>query len=130
MFSSIKNSESGFSIIETLVVIVLFAIMSMGIAHSIIYSTYLRGRSEHNATASQLANAAMENFARTDPSTLTSANNATGAVIQNGVTFTRTVTVTVQSDGSRTIGVAITCPGCRLGGTATISSNFPQWGSL
>ncbi len=123
-----RIAEAGFSLTEVLVIASLFTVLGLSFVSSNAMMADARGRISHNSAASQLAIEALESYAGIDPVTLT-AQSATANVVRNGVTFSRAVTISVNADGSRTIAVAVTCPNCRLGGSASLSSNVPQWGS-
>lgn len=130
MLMEIRKSEQGFSLIEILVAVLLFSILGLSLAYSLLMMYQTRGRNYHNSLASQLAIEGIEDFQSQDPSTLSSANNSTASVARDGVTFQKQVSITVNADSSRTITVDISCPGCKLGGNAAVTNNFPQWGSV
>lgn len=117
-------------IIEALVILCLAAILGLTLTYSAVLAMQTRTRSIHDSIATQLALERLEELSATDPATLSSASNSTTTVYQNDVAFTRIVTVTVNSNGSRTVAIAVSDNNDRIGGDAQISDTFPLWGSL
>ena len=124
------KSEVGISLVEVLTSCSLFAMLALSMANAVITMHLTRGRTYHNSIASQLAIEGIENFQSLDPSTINASNSASSTIARNGISFLRAVTITVNADQSRTINVSVTCPGCKLGGQAIVTNNFPQWGSV
>ena len=124
------NSERGFSLVEMLASCGIFAILGLGLANSILMMHQTRGKTYHNSLASQIAIESIENFQSYDPATLTSANSSSATVVRDGIRFLRRIIVSVNTDQSRSVNVQVTCPSCKLGGQATVSNNFPLWGSV
>lgn len=122
--------QSGFGILEVMVAIVVLAIVSLTTARASIVSYINLNSSMRNSMATQLAIEKLEQFAATDPSTLTSASGGTeSAVKQDNVTFTRTTTVTVNADSSVSVTVAVVATDSARGGRYTASNTFPLWGN-
>ncbi len=123
-----RQSEVAFSMVETLVSIVLLGIMALGVANSSIFSMKMAKRGERSSIAAQLALARLEEFASIDPSTLDDDfdENTTGIEVEN-ISFTRNVDVTENADGSRTVTVTVFNEEESLGGRAIYSSTFFLW---
>ena len=124
-----NKSEAGFTLAELMVIASLFTILGLSFVSSNAMFSNSRGRILHNSLASQLAIEGVEQFAGIDPVTLTAANSSSASVVRSNITFTRAITITVNSDGSRTIAVSVNCSSVKLGGTASLTTNLPKWGS-
>lgn len=77
----------------------------------------------------QLALEKLETYAAIDPATLSSANNTTEEISREQLSFSRTSSITVNTDSSRTIEVAVSDLGSVDQGQATIRGTFALWGS-
>lgn len=124
--------EAGFFLIEMLVAIVLFAILGLAFAQSIIFGTDVRVRAIHRSAAMQIASDMMEGEATVDPLTLSEASSFSDTVDWQGdnkMLFRRNINFYVNSDGSRTVIVRVTDLSTRFGGTVEISNTFAPWGS-
>ena len=124
------RSQRGMSLVETLVVITLFAILGLTLTFTDVHMMANRGWIRNNSIASQLAIEGLEQYAGIDPATLSSANNSSSNISRENLTFTRAITFTTNADGSRSIDVLVSCSECSVGGSATASGNFPLWGSV
>lgn len=124
------REQRGYSIIEVLVATVLLSLVSLGLASSTTTSYVTLKRTLRHAAATELAQSKMEELAAINPLSLSAANNATETgVISHAMTFTRTTTVAVNSDGSRLVTVAVTGDAVGMGGKATLASTFTPWGN-
>lgn len=123
------KTEAGLFLIESLVVVLLFGVLGLILAHSNILSSKIRNRSSTNALAMQLATERMEALGAIDPATLDASDNVTDSVSREGKTFTRQVQITVNADASRSIAVSIRNTVSSLGGTASLANRFALWGS-
>lgn len=124
------TKERGFTVIEVLVSIVILGVVGLAVAMNTIKSYTFLKRGIRNSYAAQLALDKIETLAAKDPSTLSSANNQTESGLSwRNVKFNRTTTITVNSDGSRTISVSVTGANKSLGGKANMVSTLPLWQS-
>ena len=124
-----NSGEGAFSMLEILVSISLLAVVGLAVATSTIRAYVFLKQSMRSSLASQLALDKIEMLATVNPSTLTTANGGTEpSLLQDGVTFSRITTITVNADGSRTASVVVTSL-TRTGGRATFTTTFPQWGN-
>lgn len=124
-------SEKGFGIIELLMGILLAAIMGAAVASNLSTSLKSGISFELNYAAVSLANSKMELLAATSASSLDSSDNSTETNltypnIQS--TFTRTTSIVVNSDQSRTVTVTVaTSAGSALPTSVTEVSTYSIW---
>lgn len=116
-------------LIEILVVITLFAVFGLAVAKSHIVSSKTALRALHNSMAMQLAIDELESYASVDPTTISASDSYADTLARDDVTFSRTVTFTVNSDGSRTIRVRIDGGTSDTDGHALVSTKYSMWGS-
>lgn len=120
---------AGFTLIEVLVAIVLVAIVSLTTTYSTINAYALYSHSTRSSFARQLAFTAMEELAARDPLTLSAADGSVNSNVTVGnASYTRTIAIAVNSDGSRTATVTVV-----NNRTSTISAQFSNtfalWGN-
>ncbi len=124
------KNQRGFSLLETLVAVTFLAVAALAVLSSTTTALRLTKRSIRNSVASQLATQKMEELAGVDPALLSSANSSIeSAVVFNNMTFQRQTTVSVNSNGSRTINVAVQNVDAARGGRANLTNVFPVWGN-
>lgn len=103
-----KGRVEGFTLIETLGALVIFAVSVLGIAGAA--TSVMRGNQTalYSTIATDLAQDKLEELKAQTPSTVTSGGPVTNTV--NGVTFSRSWTVTTNSPvaGVRRIDVTVT----------------------
>ena len=124
------KKNSGFGIVEILVAIVLLAIMALAVVQSTMSTIKLRHRNLRNSIAMQLALEQLERFAAIDPENLSDADDFTESVVERNITFSRSIDVTENADGSRTVNVDVLAENTDLGGKANVSNIFSPWGAL
>lgn len=126
----LETTEAGFSLLEILVTTALLSIVGLGLALSTVTSFNTFNRSVRHALATDLVLDKLEQFAATNPSTLSAANDETNtAVTERGISFNRTTTVTVNVDGSRTAAVSVSCTNTFLQCSASFTNTFVPWGA-
>jgi len=128
METSFRHSrDKGFTSIELLVAISILSIVALAVSINTVKSFVFLKRGIRTSYATELAQDKIEYFAAMDPTNLSSANNQTETnLVFNKVTFTRTSTVTSNSDGSRTVSVTVS-GSHGLGGRATMATTLPLW---
>ncbi len=124
------ENEDGFALVEALVVVCLAGIIGLAVTYSAVLSTQTRARTYHNSVAMQLALEHLEELSTIDPSTMSAASGGTSSVSRGALNFTRTVTVTVNADQSRTVSVVLNDNNLKMGARAEVNNTFPLWGSL
>jgi Tfp pilus assembly protein PilE len=102
-----KREIKGSSLLEVLIAISLFAILSLGIARSQIVSNVTRASTLGNARAMQIAIALLETYTTMDPLTLGVDDNFSDTVSVASSNFRRTVSIATNSDVSRTVSVSV-----------------------
>lgn len=124
------RAAEGFAVVEVLVGIAILAIAALSLAYSMVTSIRLTRRAERQSVASQLAFRKLEEMAAVSPITLSSANNLSeSSLVVNAMTYSRSTTVTVNADGSRTATVVVTPANTSLGTAVTLTSTFALWGT-
>lgn len=121
---------------ETLVGMLLLAVLGMAIGKATITLISSREHSVRSNVAKQIAINTVEELKSRDPETLSDADdidaNASATkkyITRYNVRYTRFVDVTENSDGSRTIDVRVHGPTSRLGGNAHLSVTVVPWRS-
>lgn len=125
-----QKGECGFFLVEVLVVLVLFALVGMMLAHSSVLSEQTRTRAVHQSVAAQLAIEKMELLSAIDPITLTATNNSTENISHGVMQFKRTTAITVNADGSRTININVNSLNTPFVAKASATNTFALWGSV
>jgi Tfp pilus assembly protein PilV len=116
------RSEKGLTIFEALVAMSLTAIVLLTHANGLIQSQKTYWMNKRNFLAMQQAESLLEQFVIKDTATLSSADNLTeNNYLYNGMRFNRTVTVTSNANGSKTVVVNITPVKAGNSGQATLS---------
>ncbi len=122
------KKDAGFSLLEVLVAMMLLAVIGLAVAYNTVRSYSLMKRGLRHSYATQLALDKLEELEAISPINLTSANNSTeSAVSINNVFFTRTVSITVNADSSRTVIVTVMPNEVGVGGITSYTSNMPLW---
>ena len=102
-------SEKGLTIFEALVAMALTSIVLLTHANGLVQSQKTYWMNKRNLLAAQQADSLLEQYIIKDVATLTSANNLTeNNYLYNGMRFNRTVAVTSNANGSKTVVVTIT----------------------
>ena len=126
-----QRRESGFSIMEVMVAIVLLAFIGLASARNSIMSMSTLKRSIRNSIATQLAIEKIEELGSVDPTTLDSTDNSSETgITQDNISFSRTTTILVNADLSRSVTVVVAPNDENLGGSYTATSRFPLWGNV
>lgn len=123
-------SQSGNSVIEVLVSIVLMALLGLGVTNSAISSLRFSKYMETHHVASSLAISKMEEIGALDTTDIDDDLDVTeGTVTWPGLsfTFTRTVAVTVNGDNSRTVDITVTSNDAPIPASVNFASTFAEW---
>lgn len=108
---SFHSDESGFGMIEALASLFMIAVVSAALVSGLQVALRTAKFTEVHHAASSLAASKIELLAAKDVANLTSGDGGTEASVTwpgfNNLTFTRTTTVTVNADSSRTIQVSV-----------------------
>lgn len=125
----LSEDEAGVSLIEVLASILISSIIALGILKSAITANTTSARSIRDNIAMQLAIEKMEEFSRTDPSTLDDADDLSeSGVTRDAYSFERVTDVTVEADGTRTVNIVVTSNATKTGSAVTIENSFALWG--
>ncbi|RMG39205.1 MAG: hypothetical protein D6719_13820 [Candidatus Dadabacteria bacterium] len=122
------SNQRGIILIEILVGVSLLSIIGLGIITSSIVFIKIRHKSISDALATQIALEELEDFAAEDPLSHSDGESWSETVTRGLREFTRTATVTVNSDNSRTLTVSVTAKGNTIGGAITMSNTYAPTG--
>ena len=121
--------QAGFFLLEAIVVIALFSLLALGYAYSVSFGMRMRQRMIHNSVAMQMAMEEIESLGSLDPATLDAGDNFTDTVTRGPLRFQRSITISVNANGSRTVVVQITDLNTSVAGAARVSNTYALWGS-
>ena len=126
-----SRSEDGFFMIETLVAISIFAVVALAFTSSAVLGLKMRLRSLHRSVASDIASDMIEEKALADPASLAAGTTTDTYTWPNNtrMRFQRVQTVTVASDGSRTVAVTVIDLNNSIGGSVQLTTTLSPWGS-
>jgi type II secretion system protein I len=130
MIPNIRNKQKGFSLVEVLVSMAILAIMSLAVMKNSTGALRFSKFIESNHVASTLAISKMEEFAAINAVNLTSSLNETEDEVEwpgHNITFTRTSTIVVNSDNSRTVNIVVTSNHGILPTSVTFANTFALW---
>lgn len=125
-----EAQEQGFSLLEVMVSIGLFAVMASAISGSLTTAMRVAKLTEIHFVASSLAAGKIEELSSVDPLDLDSSDNQTeSAVVVDGynMSFTRTTAITINADNSRTITVNVSSNNPGLPNNVNFSTTFALW---
>ncbi len=125
----ILRSEKGISLIETLVVLVFFAVASAGLSLSTTAAITSRARTYRHTLAMHVVQDELEKIAVQNPSTIDASASSEGDVSFGTYEFYKKVVVVVNANGSRTV-TAMASSTDDVGIHASMTSTFPLRGSL
>ena len=109
-FKNNKTDQQGFTLLELLITIVLIGILGMGISMSLITTMKVYESNKVDRAANTLAGSKLEQLLAIKPDLLDDSDDSseTGLSISGtNITFSRTVDITVESNGSRSISVTV-----------------------
>lgn len=125
----LADDEGGVSLIEVMASILISSIIALGILKSAIAANNTSARSIRDNIAMQLAIEKMEEFSRTDPSTLDDGDDLSeSGVTRDTYSFARISDVTIEADGTRTVNITVTSDATKTGSSVTIENSFALWG--
>ena len=125
-----RDGESGFTLIEVLVSMLILSVMSLGVAMNTLGALRTAKFTEINHAASTLAISKMEEFAAMNVSALSSSLDATETAVTWSdfqTTFTRTSIITENADDSRTVNVTVSSNNPKLATTVEFETTFVDW---
>lgn len=125
-----NDNEAGFGAIESLVSIVLMSIIAVAIIMNLVVALRTAKITEVNHAASTLAVSKMEELASIDTLNLDDSYDA----VENNVawgdfnfTFTRTTSITVNADNTRSVDVTVSSNSTNVPSTVSFSTTFALW---
>lgn len=124
------EEEGGFTILSVLVAVVLLAIVSLALSRNTMSSLRIMRLTEVNNAASNLAVSKIEAIAANDAANIdASMSDIENPLVYPGmsVTFTRTTTVVVNADNTRTINVQVASNHSALPTTVNFSTALSLW---
>ena len=128
--SRMNNSkQGGSSLIELLVAISLFSIVALSLAKSVGFSNRIQSKTNSNSVAMQIALEGLESYAKKDPLTLSAVTNSSSTIAKSPTTYTRLVSITVNSDNSRTVQVTVSDNNKVVKASATVKGTFTSQSS-
>lgn len=117
--------------VEALVTMVLIGIACLGFVLSQSTAIRIAKMTEAHYAASSLAASKVEMLASIDSSELDSTYNETAALVTwpglNNVVFTRTTTITVHADNSKTINVTVDSSNTNIPAHVNFVTTFATW---
>ncbi len=122
----LKN-QNGFSMLEVLVSVAILSIVGLGISQSSIGMLRARTVTLNKQVSTQLATEKLEQYAALDPLTLSAENSNSESLSHAGKSFLRSSTITVNSNGSRTVTVSVRPADASQSGSANLSGTFTSW---
>jgi prepilin-type N-terminal cleavage/methylation domain-containing protein len=122
------GNQAGFSLTEVLVSMLLASIVALSLSKGTSVGYTILSDSRRTASARQIAASKVEELTLSDPATL-SAQSYTESVTQNGYTFSRTVTIALNSDGSASVTVSASSGGSGAPALATVTARLTSWSS-
>lgn len=124
-----RTSESGFSLPDVLASLLILSIAALALTKSTVTSLSSAKRGVRSAVASHLAHNRMEELLAVSPQSLTAAHAETATpLIERGMTFVRSTTLTIEDDGTRIVTVSVKPVPSELGSETTLNGVFPLWG--
>lgn len=123
-------SDAGFALLELLAGILLISVLSMAVAMNTMMALKVAKFTEANHAASSLAISKIEELAAVDTVNLDSSYDQTESSLTWGntnMTFSRSVTVTVNADDSRTVDVTVASVNMVIPTTVNFSTTFALW---
>lgn len=125
-----ENNEAGFSMLD-----VLLAMMFLGI----VLSTYARNsvstyqgvdKTARYANALSIAEQNLEALIQVNPLTLDNTDDVTDTVIQDNITYSRDIDITVNANGSRFIEIEIESISANQKAEVRLEHTAALWGAL
>jgi prepilin-type N-terminal cleavage/methylation domain-containing protein len=124
------QGHQGFALMEVLVSLTLASVAAISVSLSLATSLRVAKLTEVHFAASTLASGKMEELAALDPLDLDPSDNSTETSVtfpELSLTFTRQVTVTVNSDDSRTINVQVSSNSSAIPTVVAFETTFALW---
>ncbi|MDD2943242.1 MAG: type II secretion system protein [bacterium] len=99
--------DSGFTLIEVLVGIMLLSVMGLVIAQSLSLATKIQVKARNQALASQIAQDTLEEYVDSDFTAYIDGQTIADEVTRNGQNFKRDQNISFHGDGTRTVSVTV-----------------------
>lgn len=130
---NLSAAQAGFSMMEVLVAMAVFAIVALGAAQSTIYAVKFQKYAEVSNAARNLAVSKAEELTGVDLALLDDrydlSESDIAVVGHNAVKFNRSTNVSVNSDGSRTVDITVSSSSPLLRKPIQYSTRFAPWES-
>jgi len=134
-FCSFKNriseeQEAGFGLMEILVAISLMALVSLGIAANTMAALRIVKKTEVNYLASNLALSKIEELAAYEAADLDATfdgHETSLAMSGTSITFSRTTTIIINADNSRTVTVVVASESPVVPTSVDFSTTYALW---
>lgn len=126
----IDRSAAGFGLLELLIAVVLVALVSLCLSSNTVSSLYIAKKTHTNYLASNLALSKVEELAAFEPVNLDSSYNSFESglsVVGTKITFSRTTTIVVNADDSRTITVKVLSETLKIPTKVDFTTTFAVW---
>jgi type II secretory pathway pseudopilin PulG len=124
-----RRLQDGFILVEIVAAVAIISIIALAIAYSMIAAYRADLVNKRTYSALHLAHQKIEQLALVDPQTLDDTDDGTELVTDQGVTYSRTVDVTVAPSKSRRVTVLVqTNQNSSRGGKAFLEASFSLWG--
>lgn len=126
----VHESERGFLMLEVMVALVVLAIVGVAITNSAYSALRFQKQAEIGSFARNIAVSRIEELAGVPTGTLSSSYNETNTTVTvpgTSVQFTRSTTVTANSDGSKSVSVTVGSSSVLLRSSLTLTSRFSPW---
>lgn len=124
------QNEAAFALMEVLVSIVLASLAATGIAYSLGTALKVEKLTEVHLAASTLAASKIEQLSSIDPMDLDASDNSVENPVTSpglNISFTRTSTITVNGDDSRTLNVVVSSNSDIVPSTVDFETTFALW---
>ncbi|MCI5066015.1 prepilin-type N-terminal cleavage/methylation domain-containing protein [bacterium] len=129
-YVTVLDSEEGITLVEVLVATVLLSVMAAAAITNLTMALWTAQLTEVNFAANSLAISKVEELSAVDVDLLDASYNSTENNVQwsdLNIAFTRTTTVTVNGDSSRTVNVNVATSGSKIPTSVQFNTTFALW---
>src|SRR6185312_10253045 len=126
----IKALQRGTSMFELMVALTLFSIVALALCGSTGFAYRVQAKTNGSSVAMQIALETLESYVKLDPLTLSAVTNSSSTVSRGTTTYTQVVNITVNTDNSRTINVAVTDDDPVIKSSVSIQGTYTSQSSL
>lgn len=120
--------ECGFTLIESLAAVTIMSFIGLAVLQSSLVGIRTNNKNMLSALATELAQDTLENYSCSDPESFSDGTSTTDEVSFHGKRFTRTVSISINSDRSREVDVKIESLGGLINVVFEASNSYPLWG--